>query len=125
MYFRYLYIHSFIPNVLLLKRTINFLSLIIVYCVFLTPIPGPFIGSAFFIDSLYLLIGYFLPHNEREPVRKHLGSHARKRCWNVFPAHRIFFSIKRKKKKCFILFYSYVSFVKKTGLSFCFKAILV
>ena len=121
MYFRYLYIHSFIPNVLLLKRTINFLSLIIVYCVFLTPIPGPFIGSAFFIDSLYFLIGYFLPHNEREPARKHLGSHARKRCWNVFPAHRIFFQSRERKTSALFYFTVMLVLLKKQVFHFVLK----
>ena len=32
------------------------------------------------------------PRSERKQEMRHLGSPAHKRCWNVFPAHRIFFS---------------------------------
>ena len=49
------------------------------------------------------LLNFVAPLSERKRARRHLGSPARKRCWNIFPFLRTFFSIKGKKNKFKVL----------------------
>ena len=39
---------------------------------------------------LFMYLFIYCPCSERKGERRHLGSLALKRCWNIFPAHRIF-----------------------------------
>ena len=53
--------------------------------------------------KLYCSILYYYPCSERKREKEYLGSPARKRCWNLFLAHRIFFFSQKNRNKCFIL----------------------
>ena len=40
---------------------------------------------------------FYCPRSERKRARRHLGSPARKRCWNIFPAHRVLFQSRERE----------------------------